>query len=371
MSNVIHDYIATHYQQLPPQWISRLENMAEGHENAVDNLVNLIFPSADKITRGMRSFAALIVNDPKHVAYCKLAETLSRAKFNIDKLIQMPTLFSAHPTLDMAFSLRVKDITLLRHYYNDNRIFTLLSAGAKEKGELRDTMDMIERIRDRKPDLRFLPKKPKHLTALHDSAVRALPKINQDDFDLRQREDILMLDNLVLDGNLVIRVPKTHYDMIDLGEALSFCIGNGSYSRKVANRKSSVVALFEEGKARYGIEFSRYHITEAQGFGNRRENRPSEQILNALKALVLKKPDLPTDFLPITDSGWVHGYRYDNKNLYLLLKETVYVYFDVPEDVYDELLDSERKGTFVNQIIKPEYNCEKVGHIDDINLQKS
>lgn len=358
-TGALREIISDNYAMIPPSLMTPLSGIVEEEEGAVDALATYVFANEETLTRGMRRFAGQLVTTPAILPLIILARVLHKAKFNTDKLIQLPTLCSAIPPLEETLALRVKDIALLRRYYNDDRIFKLLT-GPKMQA-LRDTTDMMEHIIQRKPDMAYLPKKPKTLTQLHDCAVRALPKLNQDDFPLNQREDIVVLDGKPFDDTLTIKVPKTHYDMIDLGEALSFCIGNGSYSRNVANRKSSVIALFEGGQPRYGIQFSRYRILEAQGFGNQRRNRPTPEMLKALQGILLKAPDLPSDFLPITDSGWVHGYRYDNKNLYLLLRDKIYIYADVPEDVYEELLDSERKGTFVNQVIKPGYECEFLG----------
>lgn len=37
-----------------------------------------------------------------------------------------------------------------------------------------------------------------------------------------------------------------------------------------------------------------------------------------------------------------------------------YRYFDVPRDVYDALMDAESKGAFLNQVIKPAFECVRV-----------
>ena len=366
MKSALRDYISEHYLDLSSKWITQLTLLDEKGEEVIDSIVDMVFPGVDNITKGMRRFVRSVTNNPHTLSHLLIATPLYRAKFSIDKLIQLHTLCKCDIPLDEAKSLRVKDITLLRRYYNDDRIFKLLTEAPLVS--LRDTMDMMFNIYERRSDIKYLPKKPKSLTMVHDAAVRTLPKVSQENFPLNQREDVVLLDKKELTEGLVIRVPETHYDMIDLGEALSFCIGNGSYSRKVANSESSVIGLFENGKPRYGIEFSRYTILEAQGFGNLPQNRPPREVLLALLDLVVKKPELPADFLPITDSGWVHGYRYDNANLYLLLKDRVYMYHNVPTEVYEDLLLSNRKGGYVNRIIKPNYNCDFMGHVENVTV---
>ena len=74
---------------------------------------------------------------------------------------------------------------------------------------LRDTMDMMFNIYERRSDIKYLPKKPKSLTMVHDAAVRTLPKVSQENFPLNQREDVVQLDKKELTEGLVIRVPET------------------------------------------------------------------------------------------------------------------------------------------------------------------
>lgn len=112
----------------------------------------------------------------------------------------------------------------------------------------------FEAIKRHGKDLGFLPKKPKSLKDLHDSAQRFMSKLGQTDFSLNQREDVLLYDNKKISGtDYIIRVPKTHYDLIDLGEALRFCIGNGSYSNDVRDGKCSIVGIFDKKGPVYPI----------------------------------------------------------------------------------------------------------------------
>jgi hypothetical protein len=358
----LSNFVSASYEHIPPRWMEPLATLATGNTDELYKIVELMFPNAEKHTKGMVKIAHSLLNTPTNLSLCYLVSILSKANFNHDKLIQILDFCKVTPEIDEAKNLRVKDINLLRKTYNDNRIFRLLTEASLTG--LRDTMDMMNLIHERHPTLSYLPKKPKDIHHLHESCLRTLPKVGQKDYDLQQREDILMLDGKEMDNGLTLRVPKRHFDLVDLGEVLGFCIGNGAYSRKVFERKSSIVALFDKKGPVYGIEFSRYSILEAQGFGNLPKNRPSQDVLHAIQQLVLKTPELPSEFLPIADSGWVHGYRYTDKDLYLLLKDRIYIYADVPEEVYESLLDSDRKGTFVNRYIKPNYDCEFVGYAE-------
>lgn len=255
----------------------------------------------------------------------------------------------------------IKDITLITKAYPKTRWMKLFSS---HLGLVKDTASMMVTIGDEMPSLNYLPKKPKSLDDVHFACLRTLPKISQENFSLAQREDVLALDGKVLMGDLMVRVPNCHYDLVDLGESLNFCIGNGDYSRAVANGTSSIVAVFDKNGPRYGVQFSRYRVLQAHGLSNLPANKPTGEVLKALQEMLTCEPTLPSDFLPIIDSGWVKGYKYNDKDLYLLLNGVVYIYFDVPIDVYEELLISDRKGRFVNTIIKGEFQYERLGEIE-------
>jgi hypothetical protein len=190
-----------------------------------------------------------------------------------------------------------------------------------------------------------------------------MPKVGQGNYSLNQREDILQLDGATVLDDLIIRVPKTHFDLVDLGESLNFCIGNGHYSQLVAEGSTSIVAVFDKTGAKYGVQFSRYDIKEAHGFNNSSQHQPSKLLIEALSELLTSQPKMPDEFLPITDSKWVKGYKYNGTDLYLLLNNIIYIYFDVPECVYEELLVSHKKGVFVNTVVKGTFSYERLGSI--------
>lgn len=250
--------------------------------------------------------------------------------------------------------LTIDFVKKIKKLYGDDRTTKLLLND--NFSSLGDIIYMINDI-ESKRELDFLPKKPKSLKEIHDSLSRMYLKLEIPDYNLEQREDILILDNKKIDDNMIIRVPKTHYDLIDLGEDLSFCIGNGDYSREVKEGRCSIVSIYKDNKPLYGIQFTRYAINQAYGFDN--EEIPNSILLKLQDALI-SEPKVPKDFIAIEDSNWINGFKYNNKDLYIMMNNQIYVYFDVEESVYEELIYSERKGTFVNQIIKPNYAYEKI-----------
>ncbi len=242
---------------------------------------------------------------------------------------------------------------LLKRYPEDRVVKLLLN---DDLSLIADTAHMINEIEDMR-EIDFLPKKPKTIKEIHDSLSRMMLKLNIPNYSLEQREDILILDDKALNDNMVIRVPKTHYDLIDLGEDLNFCIGNGYYSKEVKEGRCSVVSIYKNNKPLYGIQFNRYAISQAYGFDN--EEIPQD-ILLLLQDALISEPLVPKDFIAISDSGWIQGFKYNNKDLYIMMNHNIYVYFDVEKETYEELLTSDRKGTYVNQIIKPNYSYEKI-----------
>lgn len=367
----IQSAINEHYERVDSKTIDAFET----------HLINPIEPNFTKLTEwafGFVSKQALNIikqcTQPGSLDVIKLklikmlsAKRKSQPEMNRDHLfnacVSSPNLTKETNRL-RAQQITYKALDLLRGRYNDARIAKILFTSDIEY--LIDTVDMLDIIKRHGKDLDFLPKKPKSLKDVHDKAQRFMAKVGQTDFNLNQREDILLYDGKPLEGtDYVIRVPKTHYDLIDSGEALRFCIGNGTYSHGVRDGEYSIVGIFDKNGPVYGIQFSRYRILEAQGFGNLWENKPDANVLLKLRNTFTEAPKMPADFLPITDSSWIHGYRYDNKDLYLLLGDNiVYQYFGVEEEVYEELLNHEVKGRFVNQVIKRNYSCERIGQLN-------
>jgi hypothetical protein len=368
-NNTISHFIASHFDSIKAPFMRALDSAAS---YAPRGDIQILIPLAQytfntqSTTKGMLRLVRDTVEQGA-IEHLALIRVCSQAKINTDSSIQAAKSFSGKLHAAGVNQLRVKDIKALLKHYPEPRVMKLLWAHDGEA--LADTFSMMSRIASAHPNLQYLPKKPKSITQIHDVCVRTMPKVGQQDFDLEQREDILQLDGKPVMDDLVIRVPKRHFDLVDLGESLRFCIGNGGYSREVKSKKCSIIGVFDKKGARYGVQFTRYNIQQAHGFGNLREHKPTPELLKALQELLTSKPKLPSDFLPITDSGWIQGYRYNDKDLYLLLNNIVYIYFDVPHDVYEALLDSDRKGRFVNQHIKPDYAYERLGDIGMMDIE--
>ena len=61
------------------------------------------------------------------------------------------------------------------------------------------------------------------------------------------------------------------------------------------------------------------------------------------------------------DSTNLESIGYDGTNLFVRFKnDSTYVYFHVPESLYQELLVTESKGKFLNRHVKGAFQYEKI-----------
>lgn len=360
IKNYLNKNINNHSAKIVDMLISISEHPEPLSVDAINDIAKYTF-SCSKPSKGMFKAVRLHLfgGETTSIRALEYGRLLINENTNPDTVIQLLNTSTKIKT-HIDNKLLSKNLKLLLKHYNLKRVSGLL--WGHHTNLLKDTVNMMESIFKEHPTLNFLPKKPKTILDIHDSCVRALPKINIANFDLEQREDILLLDKKKLNDELFIRVPKTHFDLVDLGEDLNFCIGNGTYSRNVKNKKSSIVGIFNKKGPVLGIEFTRYTIKQAHGFGNRPELKPSKELLNLLHEALTEKPKLPNDFLPV-ERSFIKGYRYDNDNLYLMLGTKVYIYFNVPVDIYEDLLESESKGTYLNRYIKGSYEYENLGDV--------
>lgn len=372
MRDMFAEILLEHASGLSSKYLSLLTpiaKQADPHNHEVLKPLAAYCFVTQSPSRGMlRALIKLLFGFPKPdlTAITLIRALLSRKKSAIttDAILQYihQQQSALHPSAINA--LKSTDVGLFLQHVDASRLLKLL--WCSDLGCLRDTVNMMRTIQENMPALSYFPAKPKNILQLHTCCVRMMPKIGQKDFELQQREDILILDRRAINDELFIRVPKTHFDLIDLGEELSFCVGNGDYSRLVQQKRCSIVAICDKNGPKLGIQFNRYRLLQAQGFANQEETAPSPDLLKQIMDVLIAEPSLVKDFLPITDSHWVHGYRYTDDDLYLLLNNWIYLYRDVPQDVYECLLDSDTKGRYVNRYIKPVYACERIGHIDEL-----
>lgn len=60
-------------------------------------------------------------------------------------------------------------------------------------------------------------------------------------------------------------------------------------------------------------------------------------------------------------SSNIKSIGFDGRNLFVEFgKGAVYVYYDVPQELYIEMLNADSKGKFLNSIIKNGYRYERI-----------
>lgn len=90
----------------------------------------------------------------------------------------------------------------------------------------------------------------------------------QEDFKLPQ-ERILYLEGKKVLG-LEVHVPKTNYELIELGNSLHICVGEGYYANLVRNKNSFIIILRNKERSVYCVELDRrsLEVKQAKSFFN-------------------------------------------------------------------------------------------------------
>lgn len=99
--------------------------------------------------------------------------------------------------------------------------------------------------------------KIKTIANLHDMLSKLLTKLGQPNYDLKQDKKFLEYDKdeIVLNNEkFEIFIPSKNHDLIDIGESLNICVGNGYYGKNVLNQKITILSLIQEAKIKACIE---------------------------------------------------------------------------------------------------------------------
>lgn len=322
------------------------------------NLSNAIFGYQSRMTNKILLQRVIISDEEETFIDFPLAWKIhvfaKKMSFNKDLIFNTVQNYSIEYKEDMYSyeSLNIQTIKRLKMVYTEQRILQLFFT--TDYMLLEDVNKMLLKIIQTCGDnwKNFLPNKPKDLKTLHDALNIASCRLGNGDFDLNQREDVLKIDNQIICEKYKIIVPKTHFDLVELGRRLHFCIGNGVYSKEVLQRKTSIVAIHDvkTDKPLYGIEFNRYTLKQAKGFDN---SSVPDKIICALENLIISRPELPEDFINMTNHKFIKGYKYNNKDLFVLFNTNhVYVYEGISRELYEAFEKAERKGEFFHKFIR-------------------
>lgn len=251
--------------------------------------------------------------------------------------------------------------------YNNDRVLTLVF---KEDNGLEFINDFLNEAKKEKiEDLKkMIPKQPKTFRDIHDyffNEKRVKDILDAPDYNINPREDFLKLNNSIInfeDKQLRLFIPQTRHELakFSLKSVFDNCVGvSDLYSERVLNAQSTIIGLFENNKPLYCIETKKYNFLQARGVSN--QDIPKD-IFFKLQELICLKPTLPNEFIEVENS-FIFGYRYNPQTLefYVMFRknEQVYVYFDVPFDVYEKFQTEESKGRVLNHYIK-KYEFSKI-----------
>lgn len=155
---------------------------------------------------------------------------------------------------------------------------------ANFESEMEDLCQMLHIVKMKKEDetltveqkeflsealLNLKKAKNKNLHIIHDKVSNLLTKLNQVNYKLNQEELASEYDGLKYE-QLTIKVPLMNYDLIDLGENLNICVGNGYYSKKVLNKESKIIYLLKNDEINACLEFNSNNMRciQARGLHN-------------------------------------------------------------------------------------------------------
>lgn len=151
--------------------------------------------------------------------------------------------------------------------YNDKRIVKMFS-NYEQDDFLEDSVIMYQRLLENDLEIdQVLPPKPKNIREIHTILTRESSKIKQLKYKLNQDD----FYNGIMVGEYEIFIPQTSHDLIEIGNQLSICVGNGYYAEQILKKYSKVLCLKKDNKFKYCIEFSYSSnniIIQARGFAN-------------------------------------------------------------------------------------------------------
>lgn len=181
-------------------------------------------------------------------------------------------------------------VLLLRQFvYNGNRIVDLIYDYLENKKDYEydnlycmDIKSMLEELLSSDVNIKkIIGKKPKSFNEIHDRASTYLTKLKTPKFYLKQ-DFLYELDNTMA-GEFIIKIPKTNYDLIDIGLSLNNCVGNGSYAKNIFSHKLFVITLSKDNKVVWCISLNnRFDIREISGINNKKAGEAVFNLINEI-----------------------------------------------------------------------------------------
>lgn len=265
-------------------------------------------------------------------------------------------------------------LNFLMELYNVERVLSLVFDNEQSSYVFDNFKDIIKESKALDYTLddlkKVLPKKPKSLSEIHDyffndQKIRVV--LREPDYELNPREDLFKLNNSVIEvenQKLKVIIPKTRHELALFSQKKFFdnCVGSSAnYAKNVLEQNSVIFGIFSEPERKplYCIEAKKYSFKQARGVSN---SVIPDNVLNQLQGLLTLKPELPKDFIEVSNS-FIFGYKYipDDLKFYVMFRknESIYEYNGVPFDVYEKFQTEKSKGSVLNSYVK-KYPFEKL-----------
>lgn len=259
-------------------WIASKITEFDFTDKSIESILDLKNKAVKKLF-----YENLYLQDRINTEMLNIIFIVKNIKENINEQLLNPLLkqYNHQAFISEDYLIDVKNMLMS---YNEKRIVTLFS-NYEEDDFIEDCAIMYRRLFERNLFVdEVLPKKPKSIRELHSIFTRESKKISQTNFELKQ--DLDHLKGLKVNGYEIF-VPEQSYDLIDIGNNLSICVGNGYYASLIFKKESSIIALKEKNKYAYCVEMKGNYLKQCRGYGNR--SMPQEIKDELVKVLSNKK----------------------------------------------------------------------------------
>lgn len=167
----------------------------------------------------------------------------------------------------------VDDLIMILEYYNDKRVAKLLQKELLERHYIADSARTLQKIKEaldsdnnriisEEEIKENLPSKPKDFKEIHDAFVLITRKIKQANYKLGQ-ESLSHINNEKI-GDLKIWIPEYNHDLIEVGNSMNICVGNGWYAERVKNKEINIIILQKSGKNHVCFEYTNGKIAQSK-----------------------------------------------------------------------------------------------------------
>lgn len=178
-------------------------------------------------------------------------------------------------------------VSNLKEIFSEEKIFNLLGTIDINCDFFADVNDMCGNIIKNERVLnKFKNEKITTFEQLHDLLSVYVEYLDQELFDIGQEE--LDEHNNKSVGEYTIHIPKTSYDLIDVGAEMSICVGSGRYAERVRGKQIFIVVLKQNNKSCFCIEFLIRNMTVIQAKGIKNREMPSGLLRELEKVLNVK-----------------------------------------------------------------------------------